>query len=118
MIGPLSLGDLLVLYSIILVVYIVLTEFELMEFRKARERFNKVFGAEEKELEKEEYALLNEIKAIKQLVNELYQYHAAETGTAPVHAVPAPPAPPAPPAAQTPPTGTAIGPSKLKKKMI
>jgi len=71
MIGPLSLGDLLVIYSIVLVVYIILTEFELMQFRKARERFNKVFGEEEAKLEKDEAALLQEVKAIKTLVNEL-----------------------------------------------
>jgi len=75
MIGPLTLGDLLVIYSIVLVVYIVLTEFELMEFRKARTRFNKIFGREEKELEREEYALLTEIKAIRQLIDELHAIH-------------------------------------------
>jgi len=80
MIGPLSLGDLLVIYSIVLVIYIILTEFELMQFRKARERFNKIFGREEEKLEKDEYALLQEIKAIKGLVNELYKMHSKEKG--------------------------------------
>jgi hypothetical protein len=72
MIGPLTLGDLLVIYAVVLVIYIVLTELELIEFRKTRKRFNSVFGEETSELEKEEYILLNEIKSLRKLVEEIY----------------------------------------------
>lgn len=122
MIGPLSLGDLLIIYSIVLVIYIILTEFELMEFRRARNRFNKVFGREEKELEKEEYSLLTEIKAIKALVHELHAVHVNEGAIPAVAAKPAAVKAPAPapvrrPAPAKPPVKRAPAPSgNLPKK--
>jgi hypothetical protein len=79
MLGPLSLGDLLVIYSVILVIYIVLTEFELIKFRKARMKFIKMFGAEENQLRAEESVLLKEIKEIRQIVNQFSGKNAQAT---------------------------------------